>query len=116
MVTALTPWKNDTYPLRAGVSSFGIGGTNAHVILEEPPEGTRGLAPLSNRKYQLILLSAKTAPALEQMTQNLGLHLKNNPGVNLADAAYTLQVGRKAFQYRRRLVCSEVNEAIDLLS
>ncbi|UCH96083.1 MAG: amino acid adenylation domain-containing protein, partial [Candidatus Aminicenantes bacterium] len=54
--TGLKEWKHDGYPLRAGVSSFGIGGTNVHVILEEAPEGTRGLAPLSGRQYQLILL------------------------------------------------------------
>ncbi|UCH97320.1 MAG: SDR family NAD(P)-dependent oxidoreductase, partial [Candidatus Aminicenantes bacterium] len=124
--TQLTQWKTDGYPLRAGVSSFGIGGTNAHVILEEAPEGTRGLAPLSkkapkgtntrsSRQYQLILLSAKTQSALDQMTENLAHYFKKNPDINLADAAYTLQVGRKAFKHRRMLVCSHVDEAIELL-
>lgn len=139
--TKLHPWKNDKYPLRAGVSSFGIGGTNVHVILEEAPgisgsvgqgvsesvrktpEGTTGLAPLSNRQYQLILLSAKTQSALDQMTENLVNCLKENPlnpgqnpGVSLADAAYTLQVGRKTFRYRRMLTCENVREAIAELS
>jgi amino acid adenylation domain-containing protein len=112
----LVDWKNDRYPLRAGVSSFGIGGTNAHVVLEECPEGTRGLAPLSSRKYQLILLSAKTETALEQMTQNLVEHFKENPKLSMADAAYSLQVGRTRFNYRKRLVCTEVDEAIEELS
>ncbi|UCH93968.1 MAG: amino acid adenylation domain-containing protein [Candidatus Aminicenantes bacterium] len=120
----LTEWKNDKYPLRAGVSSFGIGGSNAHVILEEAPaetldkEGTRGLAPLL--KYQLILLSAKTPTALEQMTENLANHLKKNPDINLADAAYTLQVGRKAFEWRRMWVFpgtgSQGNRVADALT
>jgi amino acid adenylation domain-containing protein len=118
--TGLTDWKPGKSPLRAGVSSFGIGGTNAHVILEQRPEGTRGLAPLhiehSSRNYQLILLSAKTQPALERNTTNLAKFLKQNPDINLADAAYTLQVGRKAFKYRRTLVCKDVPEAVQALS
>ncbi|UCH94576.1 MAG: SDR family oxidoreductase [Candidatus Aminicenantes bacterium] len=126
--TTLKEWKRDGGPLRAGVSSFGIGGTNAHVILEEAPEGTGGLAPWSNadtpRKYRLILLSAKTESALERMTQNLLDYLKRNhgnhethenPGPTLADAVYTLQVGRQAFKHRRMLVCSTINEAIPAL-
>jgi acyl transferase domain-containing protein/acyl carrier protein len=128
----LTRWKRDKYPLRAGVSSFGIGGTNAHVVLEEFFEETRGLAPLPDvhpsRNYQLILLSAKTETALDKMTENLAEYFKKNllnranhenpphPGPTLADAAYTLQVGRKKFAYRRMLVCSDLDEAIELLS
>jgi len=120
--TGLIEWKNDNYPLRAGVSSFGIGGTNAHVILEQAPrsEGTRGLAPLSvvhsARNYQLILLSAKTPPVLENMTANLANHLKERPDISLPDTAYTLQVGRKAFQHRKMLVCSTNNEMVEALS
>ena len=115
--TTLTEWKNEKYPLRAGVSSFGIGGTNAHVVLEEAPgtrdhvTGRRGLDG-----YQLILLSARTRTALEKMTGNLANHLKKNPRINLGDAAYTLQVGRKAFKYRRMMVCSRGDEAIDALA
>ncbi|MGD2084792.1 MAG: SDR family oxidoreductase [Candidatus Aminicenantes bacterium] len=124
----LCPWSNNHYPLRAGVSSFGIGGTNAHAILEEysqAAEGTGELAPMSNRQYQLILLSAKTETALERMTKNLAAYFKNrlfnhenpvNPGLSLADAAYTLQVGRKAFRHRRMLVCARLSKAIDHLS
>jgi acyl transferase domain-containing protein len=123
--TCLTAWQAQDWPLRAGVSSFGIGGTNVHVILDESPEGTRGLAPLSTRKYQLILLSAKTPTALEKMSENLAEYLKKNlvnpgnpvnPGLALADAAYTLQVGRRAFNHRRMSVCSTVDEAIEALS
>jgi acyl transferase domain-containing protein/thioesterase domain-containing protein/aryl carrier-like protein len=126
------PWHPDENPLRAGVSSFGIGGTNAHVILEEPPEGTRGLAPLTTepppRQHHLILLSAKTETALDKMTRNLLDYFKNSPAnpVNhenhgpdqgmLADAAYTLQVGRSAFSNRRLLVCSTINQVLEGLS
>jgi amino acid adenylation domain-containing protein len=63
----------------------------------------------------LLLLSARTESALEKMTGNLVDYLKNNPGVNLADVAYTLQVGRRAFSHRRMLVCSDSDEAVEAL-
>jgi amino acid adenylation domain-containing protein len=116
--TTLKEWKRDGGPLRAGVSSFGIGGTNAHVILEEAPgqDRDRVSPPFQSRDYQLILLSAKTESALDRMTQNLANHLEKNPGIHPADAAYTLQVCRRVFKYRRMLVCQEAKEAIHLLS
>ena len=119
--TKLRQWENHKYPLRAGVSSFGIGGTNAHVILEAAPAVSKSVnqwvsesekQETVGREYHLILLSAKKQNTLDEMTQNLGLHLKNNPDINLADAAYTLQVGRKALEYRRMLVCANIEEAI----
>ncbi|UCH94319.1 MAG: SDR family NAD(P)-dependent oxidoreductase, partial [Candidatus Aminicenantes bacterium] len=117
---ALTEWEPGEYPRRAGVSSFGIGGTNAHVILEQAPEGTRRLAPLFNtdtlKKYQLILLSAKSSTALDRIKENLAKYLEENPNINLADTAYTLQVGRKAFNHRWMTVCSSVDEAIEALT
>jgi amino acid adenylation domain-containing protein len=116
--TRLQSWQNEGYPMRAGISSFGIGGTNAHVILEEWPiaQGT-GISPsFPSRNFQLILLSAKTRAAQEGMTQNLGNYLKKNPDINLADVAYTLQVGRKPFQYRTMFVCSSVEEAVDIIT
>ena len=70
----------------------------------------------SSREYQLILLSAKTPTALEQITTNLRNHLTENPTLNLADVAYTLQEGRKAFKYRRMLVCADLEEAVNHLA
>jgi acyl transferase domain-containing protein/aryl carrier-like protein len=111
--TKLREWENNGYPLRAGVSSFGIGGTNAHVVLEEAPL----LEPSSqSRKWQMLFLSAKTQTALNRATENLIEFLKKNTGINLADAAYTLQVGRAFYQYRKMVVCSNVDEALDALS
>ncbi|MCP4147168.1 MAG: SDR family oxidoreductase [bacterium] len=109
----LKEWKNENAPLRAGVSSFGIGGTNAHVILEEaPPEATAA----ESRDWKIIQLSAKTEAALERATGNLVEELEQKPGIDLADVAYTLQVGRQDFKYRKTLVCSGVDEAIRELS
>ncbi len=109
----LVEWKNGTYPLRAGVSSFGIGGTNAHVVLEESP----ARAPSSpGRKWQMICFSARDESALTQTSRELADYLRRHPVTNLADVAYTLQTGRKAFEYRKMLVCSDVDEAITILS
>ena len=100
------------YPRRAGVSSFGIGGTNAHVILEEAPviEVSR-----ESRPWQLLLLSARTGTALETATKNFTEHLKHHQDLNLADVAFTLQNGRKAFDYRRMLVCQNTDDAVNAL-
>ena len=110
--TQLQPWEQETTPRRAGVSSFGIGGTNAHVILEEAPPLE---ASLEARPWQLLVLSAKTATALETMTGNLLDYLKASPGVNLADLSSTLQRGRKEFNYRRALLCKDVADAVRAL-
>ena len=106
--TALSEWNSNGSPRRAGVSSFGIGGTNAHVILEEAPP----LPPSKDsREQHLILISAKSSSALEQATANLGKHLQENPQTNLADVAYTLSCGRRAFEHRRMLVCQSTEDA-----
>jgi non-ribosomal peptide synthase protein (TIGR01720 family) len=107
----LKPWEA-TGPRRAGVSSFGLGGTNAHVILEEAP----ARAPSGpSREHQLLVLSARSAAALESATSRLAEHLKAHPELNLADVAYTLQTGRKGFEHRRYVVCRTVDEAAQAL-
>jgi acyl transferase domain-containing protein/acyl carrier protein len=113
--TKLTQWNATSTPRRAGVSSLGIGGTNAHVVLEEAPIQVKSQESKVKRKYQLLVLSAKTDSALETATKNLARHLKQQPDVNLADVAYTLQVGRGVFNYRRVVVCQNTQEAITAL-
>jgi non-ribosomal peptide synthase protein (TIGR01720 family) len=98
-------------PRRAGVSSFGIGGTNAHVIVEEAPQAAP--STVSSRPYQLLLLSARTDTALTRATENLGQHLKANPKLNIADVAYTLQVGRGEFASRSAILCRDTEDAIE---
>lgn len=110
--TALSEWKATKTPRRAGVSSFGLGGTNAHAILEEAPQTESSEA---SREYQLLVISAKTQSALETATANLRRHFEQHPEINLADAAYTLQVGRRAFEFRRMLVCRDVSDALAAL-
>ncbi|MEH2082692.1 MAG: SDR family NAD(P)-dependent oxidoreductase [Nostoc sp.] len=113
----LSEWKSNGHPRRAGVSSFGIGGTNAHLILEEAPvverQGTESRE--QGRGYQLLVLSAKTESALLSATANLANHLKQYPNLNLANVAYTLGVGRRAFNHRRIVVCQDVDDAVKVL-
>jgi polyketide synthase PksJ len=96
-------WNTPVEPRRAGVSAFGIGGTNAHVILEEAPEETENHTN-NDQRDELLLLSARTETALETMTENLTRHLRDNPTIRLQDLAYTLAVGRKMFKHRRTMV------------
>ncbi|WP_071517671.1 type I polyketide synthase [Geitlerinema sp. PCC 9228] len=101
-------------PRRAGVSSFGIGGTNAHVIVEEAPKTSPAA---TSRPQQLLLLSTKTKTALETATTNLKTYLEQQKPDNLADVAYTLQIGRQHFSYRRAIVCeNNTAAAVEVLS
>lgn len=111
---ALKPWTPPVgQPRRAGVSSLGVGGTNAHIVLEEAPaRAPSGLA----REHQVLLLSARTASALDANTAALSAHLARHPEVSLADAAYTLEVGREAMTHRRVLVSSSPAEAAQALA
>lgn len=108
----LTPWAESETPRRACVSSFGIGGTNAHVILEESP---RRINNALESGPQLLVLSARTPHALQQMAANLGQYLKKHPDTSLADVAFTLQVGRKVFEHKLVLICRTIEEAIAFL-
>ena len=105
---ALAEWTPASGPRRAGVSSLGIGGTNAHVIIEEAPPP---VAPADGRPFCLLMLSAKTPTALDAATANLARVLRCHPATGLADVAYTLQVGRRAFNHRRALVGRNPAEA-----
>jgi acyl transferase domain-containing protein len=110
--TTLQPWPSRTTPRRAGVSSFGIGGTNAHVVLEEAPAPAPSALPPS---AQVLTLSARTPAALEQARARLAAHLREHSTLGLADVAFTLQCGRRAFAQRAAVVCRSLSEAVDSL-
>lgn len=98
---------------RAGVSSLGVGGTNAHVILEEAPQ-RQGSA--SERPAALLIASARSESALGRPAANLAAHLRAHPEADLRDVAYTMQVGRKAFPFRRAVVTTTATQACDALT
>jgi acyl transferase domain-containing protein/thioesterase domain-containing protein/acyl carrier protein len=112
--TQLKAWKSHNSPRRAGVSSFGMGGTNAHVVLEEwdrTPQEYRE----SQHPQQLLLLSAKTPTALETLTTNLANHLDTHPELHREDVAYTLALGRKAFDHRRVVILGETENLKEII-
>lgn len=109
--TELTPWPAGDGPRRAGVSSFGIGGTNAHVILEEAPK----VADVRAAGPYLLLLSAKSAQELKHVSTHLGRYLEQNPAVNMASVARSLREGRKHFDFRTSVVCCTPEMALPLL-
>ncbi len=111
--TELSEFENGKYPLRVGISSFALGGTNAHVVIEEAPKSRT--SP-NSRSPQMFLLSARTKTALHRATGNLIEHLQKNLHISLADAAYTLMVGRSTFEHKKMVMCSQCNEVIAALS
>ena len=111
--TELRQWERGPEPRRAAVSSLGMGGTNAHVVLEEAPEPAP--APAARDRH-LLLVSARSAAALDEATERLAAHLEDGGrGLDLADVAYTTHVGRRAFAHRRAVVCGGRDEALDAL-
>jgi acyl transferase domain-containing protein/aryl carrier-like protein len=112
--TTLRPWENeDNQPLRAAVNGNGFGGTNAFFIMQEPPQVSE---PIHSKRPKLLIFSAMSRAALDRATDRMVEYLKENKETSLQDAAYTLQIGRKAFPHRRMLVVDNVDEAIENLS
>ncbi len=105
-------WLGARHPRRAGVSSFGIGGTNAHVVMEEAPAVTPSG---TSRAWQVLPVSARSESALDISTARLAAHLEANAGLDLADVAFTLQNGRRAFDHRRAVICRGTADAIEAL-
>jgi len=124
-----TPWPTGNLPRRAGVSSFGLSGTNAHLILEEPPSvltsqtaeatvrppdaaRTEATARPSeiDRPLHLLTISARDDDALDQLTARYAGHLESNPAANFADVCHSANTGRTHFA-RRRIVMASSPEA-----
>ncbi|GAB7105789.1 type I polyketide synthase [Streptomyces phaeofaciens JCM 4814] len=110
-----SPWPERGGPKRAGVSSFGIGGTNAHVIVEEAPKQEPRRAAERDLSHQILPLSARTGTALATLCSELAAHLREHPGLALEDVAHTLQVGRRELPHRAAFTCRDTDEAIAAL-
>ena len=106
--TEVRPWPNSGGPRRAGVSAFGVGGTNAHLIVEEAPPRE---ASIASRPWQLLVWSGNTSEAAATVGFNLARHLRETPDACLADVAFTLQTGRRRLPWRRALVCQNAASA-----
>ncbi|MFH8554639.1 type I polyketide synthase [Streptomyces celluloflavus] len=115
LVTEPTPWPGTAHPRRAGVSGFGIGGTNAHLVLEEPPAGPALADPApapvptgsvlrTDRAATPWLLSARTPAALAAQADRLAPHLDLHPDVPYQDVAHSLATTRAALEHRAVLL------------
>lgn len=114
--TRTRPWEAGSAPRRAGVSSFGIGGTNVHVVLEEAPQAAEAGAARKHADGHALLLSARSAPALQEMAGRLARNLEQQPGLDLADVAFTLREGRKRFAHRAVALVGDLSSAIEALA
>jgi len=103
------PWRPASGVRRAGVSAFGMGGTNAHIILEQAP---KQLPTGTCRPWQIITLSGSSEEALERGTDDLIAFLEQNPRSSFPDVVHTLRVGRKDLAHRRVLVSHSAHEAV----
>ena len=105
VVTQAKPWPStDKAPRRACISSFGMGGTNSHIIIEEPPKAAPRQA-IDVSRCEVILVSGKTAKSAQLGAAQLPAWLsQQNSGYRLDDMAYTSLVGRAAFDYRSAVV------------
>lgn len=108
----LHPWPAGATPRRAGVSSLGVGGTNAHLVLEEPP-----LPPAAtpSRPRQLLLLSGRTPGAVIRQAGLMAGHIDAHEDLSLPDLAWTLAVGRRHFRHRRAVQVTGTSDAVDSL-
>lgn len=109
-----TEWSGPA-PLRAGVSSFGISGTNCHVVLEEAPHPGHRQASLKGHP-EIVPLTAQSEEALRVAARDLEAHLREHPGLDLADVSFTLSTGRSEFQYRVCFVAEDTAELGELIS
>ena len=110
---SLSPWVSHKGPRRAGVNSLGVGGTNAHAVLEEAP--VRAPSDPSDWPFQLLVVSGRSRAAVDANAKALAVHLRAHPEQPLADVAFTLKQGRRAFEHRRVLVAGSHEEAAALL-
>ncbi|WP_166418521.1 type I polyketide synthase [Cochlodiniinecator piscidefendens] len=110
---SLRDWTSHKGPRRAGVNSLGVGGTNAHAVLEEAP--LRSASDESDWPFHILTLSARSKGALDDASTALAKHLRAHSDQPLADVAYTLKEGRRAFEKRRIVVAETHEEAARLL-
>ena len=105
------PWPGDR-PRRAGVSSLGVGGTNAHVIVQEAPPAP---ATAPAEPEQILVFSGQDDAVTKQAAARLADFLEANPATNLADVAHTLGTRRRALRNRRVAVVTDAASAVDVL-
>jgi len=112
--TSMCDWPGDGGPRRAGVSAFGFGGTNGHVILEEPPAEKQPQAT-ALRPRHLLTLSARTSQARAELAGRWADWIETHSDAELADLAHTANAGREHFAHRMAVAVAARNELRDRL-
>lgn len=97
---------------RAGISSLGVGGTNAHVVVEEAPQ--RDALPASAPE-QVLALSGRDDQAVADAAEKLAAHLEAHPEIDLGDVAFTLATRRRHHSVRRVVAATDRAHAVDQL-
>ena len=106
LLTEPQPWPARDGQRRAGVSSFGISGTNAHVIVEQPPAEPEPFGKQDDRPDAVVawVVSARSADALAAQARRLSAHLEDAPGLRAVDVGWSLATTRAALEHRAVLV------------
>ncbi|MFI1867537.1 type I polyketide synthase [Streptomyces jumonjinensis] len=106
--TGTAPWTTDGRPRTAGVTALGVGGTNAHVVLQEAPPRTEAApAPPHQQDPRVLALSARTEQALADLTRRYADFLGSAPDpARFADICFTAGAGRRHFPHRRAVVAA----------
>ncbi|MFC4562163.1 type I polyketide synthase [Nocardiopsis mangrovi] len=121
LLTGPVEWPDGDRPRRAGVSSFGISGTNAHLILEEPPAAAvhtadPGCAPVVDRSVVPWVLSAKSAESLRGQGERLLTMVMQRPELQPSDVGWSLTATRARFDHRAVVVGADRAELLEGLS
>lgn len=111
----LTAWDTGSMPKVAGISSFGFGGTNCHVIVQEPPAPAAPQERPAERPLHVLSLTAKTGPALNESAKQFAQFASAAAATTLGDACYTANVGRSSFDYRKTFVAADASQLVDQL-
>lgn len=114
--TVRQSWEAKGEPRRAGVSAFGVGGTNVHVVLEEAPPAQVRAVSQHEALPQLLVTAARSRAGVQAQWDALVEHCQAHAELSLADAAHTLQQGRRAFEHRIAGVAASTQQVVDLRS
>ena len=112
ILTEPTRWPRGAAPRRAGVSSFGVGGTNAHLVVEEAPRAAVIQSAPSERPAELLLISGRTPEALDTIAKDLASRLRDGASMQLTDVAFTMNTGRTVHDRGWAIVATDVADAI----
>lgn len=112
--TELAEWQPGASPRRAAVTALGVGGTNAHVILEEAPENSH--RNKSSESFEILTFSAKNKQSLINLLEAYSKYFTTYSDIDFRNACYTANNGREHFNYRQYIVAKSPIDAIEVIN